>query len=100
MVELINEARRRIRIIRWRSSEDEETEIGLGTAVFEPAHSQEWEQAWLITEALLAEMNDVVRGQGAEFVVATVPAALEVTGPEPSSGDRKTPWHRQLFLSG
>jgi hypothetical protein len=79
MVELINEARRRIRIIRWRSSRDEETEIGLGTAVFQATHSQQWEQAWLVTEALLAEMNNMVRERGAKFVVATVPAALEVT---------------------
>jgi hypothetical protein len=79
LMELINEARRRIRIIEWRSSKGEETEAGLGTAVFQRTHSQEWEQAWLVTEALLAEMNNVVRARGAEFLVATVPAAPEVT---------------------
>jgi GDSL-like Lipase/Acylhydrolase family len=78
LIELVNEARRRIRALTWRASEPNGIEAGLNPVVFMPPATQQWHEAWLVTETLLAKMNSLVRNQGAQFVVATVPSATEV----------------------
>ena len=83
--ELINETRRMIRMWTWRSSEPNEIEIGLSSEIYLPPTSPEWQAAWRVTEALLAEMNGLVQRMGARFVVTTIPRAIEV---EPV-GDRR-----------
>jgi hypothetical protein len=64
VMELVNEARRRMRALAWQSSGPNEMEAGLEAAVFMPPQSKEWDDAWLVTEALLAKMNTVASKQG------------------------------------
>jgi hypothetical protein len=78
LIELTNEARRRIRALTWRSSGPKEIEAGLDASVFMPPATTQWHEAWLVTEALLARMNTIARDQGAQFMVATIPSATEV----------------------
>jgi hypothetical protein len=78
VAELVNEVRRTIRAWRWQSSAPKEIEIGLDAAVLRPPQSPEWHDAWLITEALLASMNDLVQRRGARFIVTTLPFAAQV----------------------
>jgi hypothetical protein len=78
VIELINEARRRLRAQAWRSSAPDEVEIGSGSYVYLEPESPEWRDAWLVTEGLLARMNDLVRSKGAQFIVTTIPAAIQV----------------------
>ena len=78
LIELANEARRRIRARTWRSSEPNEIEAGLDASVFMPPATTQWHEAWLVTEALLASMNTIARDRGAQFMVVTVPSATEV----------------------
>jgi hypothetical protein len=78
VVELINEARRRMRALALQSSGPNETEAGLEASVFMRPQSKEWRDAWLVTEALLNEMNMAARERGAQFVVVTIPSATEV----------------------
>jgi lysophospholipase L1-like esterase len=78
VVQLFNEARRRIRAWSWKSNESGSTELGLGSELYKKPEKQEWREAWLIAEALLARMNDLAKGMGAHFVVSTVPQAIEV----------------------
>jgi hypothetical protein len=78
LIELTNEARRRIRARTWRSSGPNEIEAGLDASVFMPPATPQWHEAWLVTEALLARMNTIARDRGAEFMVVTVPSATEV----------------------
>jgi hypothetical protein len=78
VVELVNEARHRIKALALRSSDSEGIEAGLSSQVYLPPNSPEWHQAWLVTEALLAKMNDLVWSQRARFIVITIPGAILV----------------------
>ena len=78
LVELLNEARRGLRARSWQSTPYDEIEVGLSTNVYRRAELPKWREAWLITEALLAEMNGVVRNAGARFIVVTIPSATQV----------------------
>lgn len=60
-----------------------------------PAHASaavasgaQYDEAWRITEALLAKMNDYVRRNGAELRLVAVPAAREAGGP-PDAADQR-----------
>jgi hypothetical protein len=78
VVELANEVRRVMRALSWRESDPNGAETGLSSYVYLPPESPEWREAWLVTEALLAKMSDLVRSKGAQFVVTTIPSAAEV----------------------
>jgi hypothetical protein len=78
VIELVNEARHRIKALTLRSSDPEGVEAGLSSQVYVPPRSPEWRQAWLVTEALLAKMNDLARSRGASFIVVTIPEAIQV----------------------
>jgi hypothetical protein len=78
VVEMLNEARRTIRAQQWQRANAEQIEPGLSSYVYRQPESREWRQAWLVTEALLAEMNELVHTNGGRFIVTTIPSALEV----------------------
>jgi hypothetical protein len=76
--ELINEVRRTIRAWSWQSSALSDIEVGLSADIYKPSESPAWQEAWRVTKALLAEMNDLVRGLEGRFVVTTIPRAIEI----------------------
>lgn len=53
-------------------------EIGLDAMVFRPPEDQAWQDAWAVTEALIAQMDREVRGREARFLVATLSSAIQV----------------------
>lgn len=52
-------------------------EAGVDDATFAPPQTDDWRQAWAVTEALLVEMRNEVRGHGAEFAVALIPSGIQ-----------------------
>jgi hypothetical protein len=78
VVELINEARRRVQAQLSRSSAPDEVEVGATSYVYRQPESREWQNAWLVTESLLKKMNDLIRSKGARFVVTTIPSGEQV----------------------
>ena len=46
-----------------------------------------WEEAWKVTEALILAMRDVVKSQGAEFLVVMIPEPAQVY-PDPPTRER------------
>jgi hypothetical protein len=53
-------------------------EQGLEPVVLAPPGEPRWEEAWTITERLIAKMAETARGAGAQFLVVTVPYAIQV----------------------
>jgi hypothetical protein len=53
-------------------------EQGLEAMVLARPRTPAWEDAWRVTEALLARTADYARSRGAQFVVVTVPYAAQV----------------------
>ncbi|MCB9592312.1 MAG: SGNH/GDSL hydrolase family protein [Sandaracinaceae bacterium] len=58
-------------------------ELGLNDAIYSPPASQDWNDAWAVTEALLARMNRELRADGRPFFVVTLSNALQVD-PDPA----------------
>ena len=90
--ELMNEVRRTIRAWTWQSADPDNFELGLSAHVYVPPASMQWQEAWRVTEALLAKMDDLARHMGARFVVTTIPDAIQVD----PNGDRRGQFEARL----
>lgn len=55
-----------------------DVEQGLEAVVLAPPRQREWDEAWKITEALIARAAELSARHGAKFVVVTVPYAIQV----------------------
>lgn len=55
--------------------------------VFSPPNDSVWEEAWKVTEMLILAMRDVVKSQGAEFLVVMIPEPVQVY-PDPPTRER------------
>jgi hypothetical protein len=53
-------------------------EPGLGDAIYKAPLNQTWQDAWNVTEKLIAMMNGDVRGHGAQFLVVTASVGPQV----------------------
>jgi len=53
-------------------------EPGLGDAIYKAPLNQTWQDAWNVTEKLIATMNGGVRGHGAQFLVVTASVGPQV----------------------
>jgi hypothetical protein len=53
-------------------------EPGLGDAIYKAPLNQTWQDAWKVTEKLIATMNGDVRGHGAQFLVVTASVGPQV----------------------
>jgi hypothetical protein len=53
-------------------------EPGLGDAIYKAPLNQTWQDAWKVTEKLIATMNGDVRGYGAQFLVVTASVGPQV----------------------
>ncbi len=60
-----------------------DVEPGVDAAAFAPPEDSDWEEAWRVTEALLASMRDEARAHGAGFWIVTVSAGIQVH-PDPA----------------
>jgi len=68
---------------RLRRALDEAIAAETDARLYEPPRTAAWEQAWAVTEALLAETASEVRARGAKFLVATLSNAIQVL-PDPA----------------
>lgn len=53
-------------------------ELGVRDAIYKPPLNQMWENAWNVTEQLIATMNSDVRRHGAQFLVVTATVGPQV----------------------
>lgn len=65
-------------IIRKASATAVGVEQGLEPEVLAPPQNQGWETAWGITERLIAKTRDHARQHGADFMLVSVPYAIQV----------------------
>ncbi len=78
VLELINQARR-----SWHSAviknryTIEGVEVGTSADVYRPPTNPEMEASWQLTAALLTHLNNRVRKDGAQLMVATIPEAVQ-----------------------
>jgi hypothetical protein len=59
-------------------------EEGLSRAPLSPPRSAQWEEAWRVTEALIAKTGQHAEKHGARFMLFTVPYAIQVH-PDPAA---------------
>jgi hypothetical protein len=52
--------------------------IGIENMIYFEPQSEEWKEAWRVTEGLILEMSNEVRQHGARFVVVTLSNAIQV----------------------
>jgi lysophospholipase L1-like esterase len=57
-------------------------DVGLNVGVYSPPQDPSWEEAWRITEALVAQLDAEVQSAGAEFAVVTLSNSGQVTPDE------------------
>ena len=55
-----------------------QTEPGLDSEVYRPPATPDWDDAWQVTEALMTRMRDEVRAKGAQFLLVTGSAGIQV----------------------
>ena len=79
-LEIINKVRRNLAVRRLQETTryTGESELGLRDEVFLPPANEAWNKAWIITEALIQRMAQEAASAGAEFTLATIPAAIQV----------------------
>lgn len=53
-------------------------EQGLEPVVLAPPRDANWDEAWRVTEGMIARINDYSQRHGARFLVVTVPYAIQV----------------------
>lgn len=64
---------------RWQEARDqEEAQIGKNRPTYLHNPPSEWEEAWSVTELLLARTQASVRASGAEFVVVAAPSFFQI----------------------
>lgn len=71
-------AARNVELFPRASAVDAGVEAGLDGAVLVPPRDPSWEEAWAVTERLMARMSDYAQRNGSRFVVVTVPFAIQV----------------------
>jgi hypothetical protein len=80
-LELVNEARRNWKVRQKRAAQEQRiqtVEVGLSALVFQPLDAlPDLAEAWDLTEYLLAELDRKVRNDGARFMVASIPSAIQ-----------------------
>ncbi|MGH9901629.1 MAG: SGNH/GDSL hydrolase family protein [Pyrinomonadaceae bacterium] len=67
-----------------RDAASEAEELGIDNLIYRPPGDPVWEDAWLVTEGLIALMSEEVRDRGAEFLVVTMSSGIQVH-PDPSA---------------
>lgn len=82
VVQLVREAQR-APLFRSAHADADGFEQGLERQVLAAPREPLWEQAWQITEALIAKSAEYARRNGAQFLVVTVPYAIQVH-PDPA----------------
>jgi hypothetical protein len=70
------EAKRREARVKNQSIQSDE--VGIDTAVYKPPQTQEWQEAWRVTERLIVRMHEEVVQRKAEFWVVTLTNASQV----------------------
>ena len=55
-----------------------DAELGTDNLVYRPPAGQVWQDAWRVTELLIARMRDEVRAHGAQFYVVTLSNGIQV----------------------
>ncbi|HZH32311.1 MAG TPA: SGNH/GDSL hydrolase family protein [Pyrinomonadaceae bacterium] len=53
-------------------------ELGIDNLIYREPADANWQEAWRVTENLLRQMRDEVRGRGAQFIVATLSNGVQV----------------------
>ncbi|UCE86693.1 MAG: SGNH/GDSL hydrolase family protein [Deltaproteobacteria bacterium] len=92
VVQVINEAlnvRKRRSWMRQRSTPGrlEGFAYGLDHEIYAPPRTAEWSEAWRVTEALIARMDEEVRERGARLLVVTLSNPIQVH-PDPETRAR------------
>jgi hypothetical protein len=83
ILELVNQVRRSLYTRQFVSTyAGSFIEPGLATFAYAPPQTEEERSAWAITDALLAQMNREVREHGADFLLVTATASIQVE-PDP-----------------
>lgn len=78
VLQLLREVRSGRLVQKAHASDAPGVEQGLEPVVLRPPGDALWEEAWKITEGLIAQTADYARRNGARFVVFTVPYAIQV----------------------
>jgi hypothetical protein len=58
--------------------------VGIDNLVYREPGDANWQEAWRVTEGLIKQMRDEVRGRGAKFIVATLSNGVQVY-PQPAA---------------
>lgn len=84
LLELVNEARRQWSVRSKRANQEarlQSVEAGISADVYRPLDAPETSRdladAWMLTERLLAELDQKVQNDGARFMVTTIPASVQ-----------------------
>lgn len=80
LLELVNEARRQWSVRHKRKVQEErvdQVEAGIHEGIYQEPDNDEMVEAWTLTSRILTELNDKVRGDGADFIVATIPTSVQ-----------------------
>jgi hypothetical protein len=72
LAQLLNTARIQGNNQRIAAQPDQLEEAGLNAEVYQEPQNDAWRRAWLLTEALLAQLNEEVQATGAKFCVVTL----------------------------
>ena len=62
-------------------------ELGVNEKVFLPPESAAWRDAWQVTERLIVAMRDEAKGMGAQFLLVSIPIAIQAN-PDPKVRDQ------------
>ena len=72
LLNAIREARQTRRIAAQQQARGDAAESGVEDQSFMPPKEQTWQEAWRVTEAIIAQMNSEVRAHNAKFLVVSV----------------------------
>ena len=86
ILQLVNQARRALEVRRMRAVAHQ-ANIGGNARIYQPPVSEEWNDAWRMTEAILKLMNTEIRSHGSDFVVTIVTTPIQV---HPDNSVRRT----------
>ena len=88
LAQLINRVRRTSRKTEQQhSNRTPGEELGMRDEVHHPPQTQEWKDAWRVTEALIRRMRDECRARGTPFAMVTLTRGIQVT-PVPEEKER------------
>ena len=92
LLQLLNHARLMNKLAALRESGQQAGfagpgEPGMRREVYVPPRDPVWEDAWRVTEGLLAEMHDEARSRGVPFLVVTLSSGIQVH-PDPMRRSR------------